>query len=200
MEEFESTKPAWVMANENGCTLEEFKDSLTEEEQADLISFLRACSRWNDIQSLMNDPVYGEEATNVYENQQQWTAYQAKRQQEIAALSEIYQQITMEFRKIWWIADVHYPYRSEHVPDSNMAFTGDGMGLAYMRVLADDDIELVVCDAPEFREIFKKFGIVEDKKTNAQTLLKAVETFVAFINGKFERFHGIEARGHLNHD
>ena len=193
-------KPAWVLAHEAGCTLEEFKAALTVEERADLISLLRACSRWGDIQSLMADPVYGEEATLQYNNQQEWVAYQAQRQQEIAALPEIYQQITLEFRRIWWMADVHFPYRSEHVPDSNMTFTSDGCGLAYFRCLSEQHIELVVCDDPDFLWVLKRHGILPDKKVDAQTVLRAVQTFTALINAKYERFHGLKAIGHLNPD
>jgi len=193
-------KPPWVLAHEAGCNLDEFKAALTDEERVDLVSFMKHCNRWADIQSLMDDPVYGEEATLQYNNQLEWVAYQAKRQQEIAALPEIFQQITMEFRRIWWIADVHYPYRSEHVPDSNMCLTSDGMGLAYLRVLAEDDIELVVCDDPDLLGVLKRHGIVPDKKTNAPILLRAVQTFTALVNARFERFHGIQVIGQLNPD
>ena len=193
-------KPLWVMAHEAGCTLDEFKAALTEEERVHLVFFLKWCDRWADVQSLMADPVYGEEATLQYDNQQKWVAYQAKRQQEIAALPEIFQQITLEYRRIWWIADVHYPYRSEHVPDSNMTFTSDGMGLGYFRCLSEQHIELVVCNDPDFLWALRRHGIVPDRQVNASTLLRAVMTFVALINAKFERFHGKQAIGLLNPD
>jgi len=59
------------------------------------------------FKSLMNAPVHGQEATTHYNHQQEWAAWEARRQQEIAALPEIYRRITLAFRRIWWIADVH---------------------------------------------------------------------------------------------
>ncbi len=194
------SKPAWLEAHENGCTLKEFCKALTDDEKNELISYLRECSRWGDIKSLMNDPIHGEEATLQFNHQQRWTAHEAQRQQQIAALPEIFQEITMEFRKIWWIADVHYPYKSEHVPESNMCLTGDGMGLCYFKVDSENNIELIVCHDEDLFGVLARNGIIEGEKTDAQKFLTAIKTYVILINGKFERFHGKQAVGHLNHD
>jgi hypothetical protein len=193
--------PDWRQMHERGCTLEEFKAALTEEELPNLVDFLRVCHRWADIKNLMNDTTYGEDATSQYNHQQAWVAFEAKRQQQIAALSPIFQNIILTFRKIWWIADVHYPYHSQHVADANMCFTGDGLGLAYFNVESaegDGTITLVLCDDEEFNSILSREGIIPGVKIDGKNLLRAVEKFVVLINGKFERFSGQEAVGHLN--
>ena len=193
-------QPPWILAHQRGCSLEEFKETLTPEQRTELVGFLRACSRWADIKSLMNDPVYGEDATAQYNHQQECVAYEAQRQQQIAAMPEVFQRITLAFRKIWWIADVHYPYTSKHVPNSNMCFTGDGMGLAYFNVQSENDITLVKCDDEDFVAVLGAAGIVVGTNVDAGRLLKAVENYVVLVNGKFERFTGQRAIGYLNPD
>src|SRR4051794_18808630 len=94
-------KPPWVLAHERGCNLTQFKQGLTADQQKELVSFLVVCNRWSDIKSLMTDPQYGAEATAQYQHQQAWAAWEAQRQQEIAALPEIFRQITLTFRRIW---------------------------------------------------------------------------------------------------
>ena len=95
---------------------------------------------------------------------------------------------------------MHFPYQSKHVPNSNMCFTGDGMGLAYFNAQSEADITLVKCDDEDFASVLTAAGVMAGVSVNAGRLLKAVENYVALVNGKFERFSGQKAIGYLNPD
>lgn len=166
-----------------------------------LIDHLKVTDRWNEINALKKDPIYGNEA-RVEISRDEWRrSFVADEVFRIAALPENFQQIDRLISEAGPSSyKILYPYESQLHPDipNGCCLLADGCGLVYLEVLDPEACTRFrlahlspawwyIGSKGEYDFDFNAFGVYEGMEFDFAKLCEILQAGVVQINTRHDR-------------
>lgn len=163
--------------------------SIFPDDPKQIAEWLSYADRWSDIRQLQthSDQQIAEGAKTEWFWHEQKIKDTAATDQRKAGYKGAIREISKICDRIWWIADILYPWESNNCPGSNCCLTGDGMGMAYFHVSGDQpdsEVEVLKVNDEKLLAVFERCRIYVGGKTTLASIRDAMRNFQFQTNHK----------------